>query len=125
MTYKTASQLKDAMKSMRRRAIRSSTLREHSTGLNELREMHTDGDRNRQFTADFAQPHPAAVAHPRQVHRAVGVETEWSDDEDDLRTPAELARANNNGRKRGRKTPKKAKAKSRCRKCGKEYDLPE
>ena len=46
VTYKTASQLKDAMKSMKRREICNSTLWEHSTGLNKLREMHTNTDRN-------------------------------------------------------------------------------
>ena len=53
------------------------------------------------------------------MHRAVGVQTDWSDDDEDVRTPAEIARAKDNGRKRGR-----VKSKSHCRKCGKEYALP-
>ena len=69
-------------------------------------EMHTDGYRNRQFTVDFAEPQAAAVARPRQTHRAVGVQTDWSDDDKDIQTPAEISRAKVNGRKRGRAAQK-------------------
>ena len=50
------------------------------------------------------------------MHRAVGVQTDWSDNDKDIWTPAEIARAKDNGRKR-----RQVKSKSRCLKCGKEY----
>ena len=66
------------------------------------------------------------TAKPAAVCCAAGTQTPLSDGDsisvNDARTPAPMARSNNgSGAKRGRV----AISKQRCRKCGKEFSLPE
>ena len=124
VTYKTASHLKDAYQSMKKKAVKDSTLRQHDTKIKELRKRHTNEDMNRSFAQEFAEPTAATTA--KAVYRAIGTQTNVSgghtESITDSRTPVQLSKRHisRDGKRRSTR-----KSKSRCRKCGKEYALPE
>ena len=141
VTYKTATYLQEAYKTMKRRGVQDSTLRQHIQGLNSLRESHTNMDANQAFGPEFTSPAAATVARPAIgtvtfLSCPVGVEVEDNgqegintgrmsgdsdnDDPDDTRTAYQLALSEDGGSKR-RRVAKKRSNKHRCRKCGHEY----
>lgn len=140
VTYKTSAYLQEAFKLMKRRGVQDSTLREHSQGLNSLRERHTNMDTNQQFVPEFAMPQPPTIARPTimpvqilpcPVGVAVGTQDanngavatlaggdhDEDDDPRDTRTAYQVAISDGSQRKRQKITKKQ----HRCRRCGHEY----
>ena len=106
---------------MKRRAVRNSTIRQHSTELKELRQQHANAKSNEEFIACFPEPLEATVARPDATFCKIGMQTDddFIVDATDSQTPAELARGKGKAKKR-----RKLMSKPRCRKCGKEYTDP-
>ena len=104
VTYKSASYLKDAYKSMQRRTLQSSTIRPHEHRLQILRKSHTNEDANRSFNDEFQEADRACPIQPQQ---SAIIETQNSD------SLAETSEAQSMPKKRGWQ--------QRCRRCGKFY----
>jgi hypothetical protein len=115
VTYKTASYLKDAYKSMKRRARQQSTLRPHKIGLDALKEKHNNHDTNRTFAEDFPTAERAAPIDPTRDAATTHLEDGGDAFENEIIV----------SRKRPKKKEKRSKALTRCRRCGKCYALPE
>ncbi len=115
VTYKSASHLQDAYKSMKRRAVVAATLRPHTQAITELHDRHTSRATAVTYLPEFAQPETPTVAQPSTD--AVDAEdqqiaaTNYDGDADE---PEPGATAVPQRRKR-------KKSKMRCRKCGREY----
>ena len=75
VTYKTASHLKDAYKSMRRRAVRDATIRPHSSQLKGLHKSLTNTDDNRLFIGKFTEPTAAVLARPQVRFQSASTQT--------------------------------------------------
>ena len=134
VTYKSASHLQDAHKSLQKRARRNSTILPHTAGIDNLREVHTASERSQRFANQFVAAENPTRARPVSSQResytqtdltgAVagygGAESDGDDASVTLESPAELERRLNGGRKRRR-----TNAKPRCRRCGKRWSLPE
>ena len=92
VTYKTVSDLKDAYKSMKRRAIKDATLRQHDTQMKDLRKSHTNEDQNRLFIGEFIEPTVATTAKAVSF-TDIGTQTNifegGTDSSVTVRTPAE------------------------------------
>jgi hypothetical protein len=127
VTYKTAAYLKEAYKSMERRAVESATLCPHVQNLNKLKEMHTNEDTNRSFDQDFPrmeaaaqiQPIPASDAIVNNSSSQIDMAPDLQNDNNDINYLAD-SETQNFGDKRRR-----SHTKHRCRRCGKYYSLPE
>jgi hypothetical protein len=115
VTYKTASYLKDAYKSLKRQARQQSTLRPHKIGLDALKEKHTDHDTNRNFAEDVPTAEPAAPINPTREAGATYLDDNSYSFEGKMIV----------GRKRPKKKEKRPKALTPCRRCGKCCALPE
>ena len=113
VTYKNASYLKQAYKSMQQRALQFSTLRQHTQGLDELRERHTNSDANQNFLGEFPMPENATVTHP--VEKTTTGTPNSNDN--DAGYQAEMSETEN--------TRKRKHRQHRCRRCGKDYASPE
>ena len=112
VTYKSASHLQDAYKSMKRRAVRQATLRPHTQTIRELRSSHTNREAAVAYLPEFAQPEPPTVAQPF-VDATDTVDQDQAPNYDGDSDEPERAAAH---QPRRRKNSGK-----RCRKCGKEY----
>jgi len=114
VTYKSASHLQDAYKSMKRRAVRQATLRPHTQTqtIRELRSSHTNREAAVAYLQEFAQPEPPTVAQPF-VDATDTVDQDQAPNYDGDSDEPERAAAH---QPRRRKNSGK-----RCRKCGKEY----
>lgn len=131
VTYKTAAYLKDAYKSMKRRAVESATIRPHVHTLNKLKEMHTNEDTNRSFDRDFPQNERAAQIQPtffesdantiRSPTQSIHEETNLQNDDNDNYLADSEAKKGCEKRKHS----KIQRSKHRCRRCGKCYSLKE
>ena len=111
VTYKNASYLKQAYKSMQQRALQFSTLRQHTQGLDELRERHTNSDANQNFLGEFPTPENATVTHPAEKPTTI------APNDNDAGYQAEMSEIEN--------TRKRKYRQHRCRRCGKDYASPE
>ena len=93
---------------MQQRALQSSTLRQHTQSLDELRDLHTNSDANQNFLGEFPVPENASMIRPRptvpEPSNDAGYVAEMSENET---------------------TRKRKRSMHRCRKCGKEYATPE
>ena len=112
VTYKSASHLQDAYKSMKRRAVRQATLRPHTQTIRELRSSHTNREAAVAYLPEFAQPEPPTVAQSF-VDATDTVDQDQAPNYDGDSDEPERAAAH---QPRRRKNSGK-----RCRKCGKEY----
>jgi hypothetical protein len=56
VTFKTASELKEAFNQSKKRANQNATLRPHKAQLNDLQSTHRDPTTNRWFLSGFATP---------------------------------------------------------------------
>ena len=136
VTYKTAAYLQEAYKQMKRRGVQDSTLRQHSSELDRLRDNHTSTVRNQAFGPEFSSPVAAAVARPaaRSPPRPSGAAAAGdalnaeasnaavecggdTEDPNDTRTPYQVVVSEGRSRRRW----KRGKKQSRCRRCGHEY----
>eukprot|EP00986_Skeletonema_menzelii_P010611 scaffold5229_cov137-Skeletonema_menzelii.AAC.3 len=111
MTYKSASHLQQAYKSMVKRRRQQATLRSHNETLRELNEQHTNAATRAQFLPQFAPPVQATTAQPF-VDAVMNIEEApveqpltYDDDMEDVPTASK---------------PKKKRV-HRCRKCGRPY----
>lgn len=130
-TYKTASLLQDAHRTMQKRARRDTTILPHAAGINNLRTSHTAHASNQQFVNQFVSAEMPTRAQPaKRVHESSaqtdvtgdinGFNVNDNDDdaiETDLESPAERARRMGEGKKRRKNSS------PRCRKCGKQWSL--
>ena len=117
VTYKSSSYLKDAFKSMQKRALQSSTLRPHKQTLDNLRERHTNEATNRTFIGEFEQAEKAAPIRPQQSAISTALRgTANNDDSDSIASQSEYGASFNISKRRRM---------HRCRRCGKYYALPE
>ena len=129
-TYKTASLLQDAHKTLQKRSRRDTTILQYASEIDDLRVLHTAAPNNQHFTNQFVDSERPSRARPIQQvleNRTQNHSTNAdSDDEldigDTLESPAELERRvyAYSGRKRRRKN-----AKPRCRRCGKHWNTDE
>ena len=134
VTYKTAAYLKDAFKSMKRRAVQSSTLRPHKHALDELHTRHTCEESNRDFLEEMPALENAPPIRPIQQQHSVST-TENQDravenlqnrllaDEQNYHADDSESDADSPDKRRRKKRRKNSKL--RCRRCGKQYALPE
>ena len=104
VTYKSASYLKDAYKSMQRRTLQSSTIRPHKQQLDNLRNSHTNEDINRSFNDEFQESERACPIRPQQS--AIKNTTTYATD-----SLAETSEVEMTSKKR----------QHRCRRCGKYF----
>jgi hypothetical protein len=124
-TYKTASLLQHAHKTLQRRNRRDTTILPHVAGLNNLRDAHTSSANNRQFANQFVVAEQPARAKP--INDTLPSSTNFADEDDietagyDIESSAELERRVYNGSHRKRRRQQRAPA--RCRRCGKEYTI--
>ena len=112
VTYKTSSHLKDAYKSMKRRAVRDATIRPHSNQLEALHGNLTNADNNRFFTEQFAEPTAATVARPLTTTRSASTQTTDNHMEDTI--PPRVC-------DRRKHRASRTKIQRRCRRCGKTF----
>ena len=123
VTYKSASHLQDAYKSMKRRAVQQATLRPHTQTIRELRSSHTNREAAVAYLPEFAQPEPPTVAQPfvdamdvdignTDTVAHVGCQTDYNGDDESEES------ANPKPKKRKQKASKNLQ---RCRQCGHEY----
>lgn len=129
VTYKSSSHLQDAHKIMQQRARNDSTLLPHARNIDNLRATHTNSSANQPFVANFVEAQNPTRRCPAVSFRSVCTQTdddEIGDTPENALTPAELARSEGNGRnkRKGHNRPSK-NARPRCRRCGKEWSLPE
>jgi hypothetical protein len=135
VTYKTSSYLKDAYKSMKRRAVQSATIRPHVQKLGCLKEMHTNGNTNRSFDREFPQLEKAVQIQPikesdANVNRSSSpIQTmhdataeDFQNDNNDISYHADSE--DQNAREK-RKHNRVQRSRHRCRRCGKCYSLRE
>ncbi len=130
VTYKSASQLQDAHKSMQKRARRDSSILPHADKINNLRDSHTSSAANQPFASRFVAAENPTRARPILQTTATQT-TEAYDMSMGVLSPAEFARLQGRGppapsRKRSAatKTKTRSNAKPRCRKCGNEWSDP-
>ena len=114
VTYKSASYLKDAYKSMQRRMLQSSTIRPYKQQLDNLRQSHTHEDINRSFNDEFQEAHRACSIQPQQQTAMVDASNDTSIHSDSLADTSEAP-----------PIPRKRRRKQRCRRCGKYFASPE
>eukprot|EP00984_Skeletonema_dohrnii_P030402 scaffold21816_cov133-Skeletonema_dohrnii-CCMP3373.AAC.1 len=112
VTYKSASHLQHAYKSMLKRRRQEATLRPHTQSLRDLHEQHTNAETRARYLPQFATPVPATTAQP--FVDAMETENEQAatydgDVEEDA--PQNAAAPRRRRQNRGH----------RCRKCGQEY----
>ena len=129
-TYKTASLLQDAHKTLQKRSRRDTTILQYASEIDDLRVLHTAAPNNQHFTNQFveserpsrARPIQQVVEHRTQYHSTNADSDDERDIGDTLESPAELERRvyAYSGRKRRRKN-----AKPRCRRCGKHWNTDE
>jgi hypothetical protein len=124
VTYKTAAYLKAAYKSMKRRAIQSSTLRPHKLNIDSLRKSHTNEDANRTFIDSFYESEPAAPLRPKIAIPEMSVDANQNDQEY-LADSSDSERVGVRRMLPKETKPKQKQSKKRCRKCGKCYALRE
>ena len=133
VTYKTAAYLKDAFKSMKRRAVQSSTLRPHKHTLDELKTKHTCEESNRDFLGDMPALEKAPANWPMQqtTHTTtlanqdeieIPVQQNLADEQDYL---ADNSENDTDSPRRRRRKKRRKNSQLRCRRCGKEYASPE
>jgi hypothetical protein len=122
ITYKTSAYLKDAYKSMRRQAVQSSTLRPYKQTLEQLHERHNNHDMDRTFAKNFPPAKPAAPIRPA-AEQPLAQQEQNDEYPADLSNDGDLSPTQRNRTKK--KKQKKQNSKSRCRRCGKFYSLPE
>lgn len=130
VTYKSASHLQDAHKLLQRWARRDSTILPHADNIDNLQERHTSTAGNQRFINQFIEPENPTRSRPVNLVRAFGTQTDSTGDimGDDIgpsppemsETPYQLAMRTGNGRRRRR-----ANAKPRCRRCGKQWSRPD
>lgn len=117
VTYKTAAYLRDAYKSMKRRAIQVSTLRPYTDSLNDLRVRHTNKEMNEMFLAEFPDAEPAPTIQPAIDTAQASINIGDDDSIADMNDYNPEISLNNK--------VKRSKKRSRCRMCGKCYASPE
>jgi hypothetical protein len=117
ITYKSASHLQHAYKSMMRRNRQEATLRPHRETLRNLHEQHTNATTRAQFLPQFAPPVEATTAQPfvDAVEEAPAQVAGAGPTEQALTYDADMDDAPTTTK------PKKKKRVQRCRKCGKPY----
>jgi hypothetical protein len=126
LTFKTASLLQDAHKTLQTKARRATTMLQHTDGIRVLRQNHTSSSSNQIFANQFvaaeiptrARPMPATTRETAaQTASILGNESD--NDLQLFETPAEMNRRNSSGSK------KRKYRKQRCRRCGKEWNTPQ
>ena len=124
ITYKSASHLQQAFKSMKRRQLQQATLRPHAQRLRELRDEHTNAENRTHYVAQFAAAEPATTSQPF----ADAMETEeqegatYDADDEQAATNGDNREVDDEVQQNNEATPKRrTNNHHRCRKCGKEY----
>ena len=131
-TYKTASLLQDAHKTLQKRSRRDTTILQYACEIDNLRELHTSEPNNQLFANQFVESEKPSRAVPVQqvLENRVQNRLTSADSDDELEVgdtlespaPAEIERRVYafSGRKQRRRN-----AKPRCRRCGKHWNTDE